>query len=160
MYFPCHQKAKFMSLPSRKHLEGNVLLNYKILEGSDLFFIIIASNMIETLPILIADFQKLIKPIRSSRKQSFIRHYRKKEKWIRLYITKSTFLSENIHIWILKSIYGSNRFRLLKKNNWKCKLRMASQMATTTESKMYFIKISNLQQSAPTSEPWIKQQSG
>ena len=61
-----------MSLPSRKHFEGNVLLNYKILECSDLFFIIIASNMIETLPILRADFQKLIKPIRSSRKVIYL----------------------------------------------------------------------------------------
>lgn len=56
MYFQCHQKAKLKFLSSRKHFEGNILLNYKILECSNLFFIITANNMIETLPILLADF--------------------------------------------------------------------------------------------------------
>lgn len=56
MYFQCHQNGKLKFLPSRKHFEGNILLNYKILECSDLFFIITANNMIKTLSILLADF--------------------------------------------------------------------------------------------------------
>lgn len=55
--FSVSSKWKVEVSTQQKTFEGNILLNYKILEYSDLFFIITANNMIKTLSILLADFK-------------------------------------------------------------------------------------------------------